>query len=138
MWLAYIGKELSQILRLNQSFVGNLFIGFVTTLPEITVSIAALLIGAKEIAVANMLGSNLFNMTIIFADDILYRKAPILGAVSGGHVRSTCVVMAMTAIVILAMATKPKKKFLNVSWYVPIIFLIFLFGAYVNFYMGLK
>lgn len=133
IWLAYIGRELSGMLRLNESFVGNLFLGFVTTLPEITVSIAALLIGAKEIAVANMFGSNLFNMTIIFADDILYRKAPILQVVSEDHLRSAYIVMAMTAVIILAMVTKPKRKFFNVSWYVPVIFIIFLLGAYINF-----
>ncbi len=136
IWLAYIGRELSEVLRLSQSFTGNLFIGFVTTLPEITVSIAALFIGAKEIAVANMLGSNLFNMTIIFADDILYRKAPILQAISPRHVWSACVVVAMTAVIILAMVTGPRRKFFNISWYVPALFILFLLGAYMNFTIG--
>ena len=138
IWLAYIGKELSHVLGLNTSFVGNLFIGFATTLPEITVSIAALAIGAKEIAVANMLGSNLFNTTIIFVDDILYRKAPILQVTSPNHVWSASIVMAMTAIIIIAMATKPRNKLLNISWYTPVLIIIFLLGAYINFRMGLK
>jgi cation:H+ antiporter len=135
IWLAYIGKEISGILRLDQSFVGSLFLGLVTTLPEITVSIAALMIGAKEIAVANMLGSNLFNMTIIFADDIFYRKAPILEAVSTKHLWQASVVMAMTAVIILAMVIKGKRKFFNISWYAPVLFVIFLLGAYVSFQM---
>ena len=133
IWLAYIGKELSVLLRLDESFVGTLFMGLATTLPEITVSIAALLIGAKEIAIANMLGSNLFNMTIIFIDDILYRKAPILSVVSPDHILQACAVMIMTAVVIIAMATKAKKKIFRVSWYVPLIFIIFILGAYFNF-----
>ena len=133
VWLAYIGKELTALLHLNESFVGTLLMGFVTTLPEITVSIAALFIGAREIAIANMFGSNLFNMTIIFVDDILYRRAPILQSVSMNHVWSACIVMAMTAVIILAMVTKPKRKFLGVSWYVPALFIIFLLGAYFNF-----
>ncbi|MGB2706051.1 MAG: hypothetical protein WBC74_04275, partial [Candidatus Omnitrophota bacterium] len=138
IWLAYIGKELSEIMGLNQSFVGSLFIGLATTLPEITVSVTALLIGAREIAVANMLGSNLFNMVIIFTNDILYRKAPILEAASPDHAWQAFSVMAMTAAVILAMATKQKKKFLNISWYVPVLFIIFLVGAYFNFMGGGK
>jgi len=133
VWLAYIGEELSVIFSLNESFVGSLFLGFVTTLPEITVSVAALLMGFREIAIANMLGSNLFNMTIIFVDDILYKKAPILKAVSPGHVTSAVVVMAMTAVVILAMVTGKGKKILRISWYVPVLFIIFLLGAYLNF-----
>lgn len=136
VWLAYIGKELCSVFDLSESFTGNLLIGFVTTLPEITVSIAALFIGAKEIAVANMLGSNLFNMTIIFADDILYKKAPILQVVSQGHVRSACVVMAMTILVILAIQARSRRKFFNISWYVPGLFILFLLGAYINFIRG--
>jgi len=132
IWLAYIGKELSVILRLEESFVGSLLLGFATTLPEITVSIAALAIGAREIAVANMLGSNLFNTTIIFVDDVLYRKGPILEAVSADQILQASVVMAMTAVVIVAMITKPRRKIFNVSWYVPVLFVIFLAGAYLN------
>jgi len=135
IWLAYIGKDISQALNLEESFVGSLFIGLITTLPEITVSIAALLIGAKEIAVANMLGSNLFNMTIIFVDDIFYRKAPILESVSTRHVLQGCCVMVMTAVIILAMVTKTKRKFFNMSWYAPVLAAIFLLGAYLGFYL---
>ncbi len=138
IWLAYIGKELSVLMGLSQSFVGTLFIGLATTLPEITVSIAALAIGAKEIAVANMLGSNLFNTTIIFIDDIFYRKGPILADISSGHLAQAFTVMAMTAIVIIAMAQKPKRKFLRMGWYVPVLIALFIVGAYVNFMMGAK
>ena len=135
IWLAYIGKELSTVFHLGESFVGSLFLGLTTTLPEITVSVAALLMGAKEIAIANMIGSNLFNMTIIFVDDMLYAKAPILEAVSGAHVWQGCIVMAMTAIVIIAMVTKVKRKFFNVSWYTPALVIIFLLGTYISFQM---
>lgn len=134
IWLAYIGKELSEVLALNMSFVGSLILGLTTTLPEITVSIAALAIGAKEIAVANMLGSNLFNMVIIFSNDIFYRKGPILEAVSTKHISQAFVVMAMTAVIILALAVRSKRKFFNISWYAPVIVIIFLAGAYINFH----
>ena len=138
IWLAYIGKEMSIKLNLGESFIGSLFLGFVTTLPEITVSVAALFIGAKEIAIANMFGSNLFNIAIIFIDDIFYRKAPILKVVSKDNILMACVVMAMTALVIVAMATKAKKKIFGISWYVPLLLAIFLFGAYLSFTMGVK
>ncbi|MCQ9207350.1 MAG: hypothetical protein NG740_05705 [Omnitrophica bacterium] len=135
IWLAYIGKEMSGVLGLGDSFVGTLFLGLTTTLPEITVSIAAILIGAKEIAIANMLGSNLFNMAIIFVDDVFYRKSPILSSVSPSHLYQAGVVVVMTAVIILAIATKPKKKFFNVSWYTPVLIFVFLIGALISFRM---
>jgi len=134
IWLAYIGEDLARLLSLGQNFVGSLFLGFATTLPEITVSVAALRIGAKELAVANMLGSNLFNMAIIFINDALYRKAPIFNFLSQQHIFTGFIVMLMTVIVCTGLILKPKKKTkLGLSNYAIALTAVFILGAYVNF-----
>ena len=139
IWLAYIGTDLAQLLGLGQNFVGSLFISFTTTLPEITVSVAALRIGAKELAVANMFGSNLFNMSIIFINDVLYRKAPIFTAISQQHIFIAFVVIFMTAIVCAGLVLKPKKKTkLGLSNYAIGLIIVFILGAYINFILGAK
>jgi cation:H+ antiporter len=137
IWLAYIGEELAQILSLGQNFVGSLFLGFATTLPEITVSVAALRIGAKELAVANMLGSNLFNMSIIFLNDVLYRKAPIFNVLSQQHIFTALIVILMTIIVCVGLIMKPNKKaVLRLSNYAVALIITFIIGAYINFILG--
>lgn len=139
IWLAYIGNDLAKALKLNSSFIGNLFLGFTTTLPEIVVSIAALRLGAKEMAVANLLGSNLFNVTIFFINDLLYRKEAIFATLSLSHLFTCFEVIAMTLVVILAMILKPKKKTaLNLSWFTIILVVIFIIGAYINFATAIK
>lgn len=139
IWLSYIGRDLAEALRLNQNFIGSLFLGFTTTLPEITVSVAALRLGAKELAVANMFGSNLFNTAIIFINDVLYRKAPIFNALSQQHIFTAFVVVFMTAIVITGLILKPKKKTkLGLSNYAIGLIIVFILGAYINFILGVK
>ena len=139
IWLAYIGDDLSRLLGLNQNFIGSLFLGFATTLPEITVSIAAIRLGAKELAVANMLGSNLFNMAIIFINDVFYRKAPIFEVLSQQHIFTAFIVVLMTATVIASLILKPKKKSIfGLSAYSIILIAIFIAGAYINFILGNK
>ena len=139
IWLAYIGEDLAQFLSLGQNFIGSLFLGFATTLPEITVSVAALRIGAKELAVANMLGSNLFNMAIIFLNDIFYRKAPIFKVISQQHIFTAFIVMLMTITVIVGLILKPKKKIrFGLSVYSIMLITIFIVGAYINFLLGNK
>jgi cation:H+ antiporter len=134
IWLAYIGDELAQNLAWQRNFVGSLFLGLVTTLPEITVSVAALYLGAKELAVANMLGSNLFNMSIIFINDALYKKAHIFKVISENHLFSGFVVILMTAIIIAGLILKPKdKKRWRLSSYSIALILVFIIGAYINF-----
>lgn len=137
IWLAYIGNELSKTLSLDQSFVGSLFLGFTTTLPEITVSIAALRLGAKEMAVANMVGSNFFNMVIIFINDALYRKAPIFTMLSQQHIFTAFIVIVMTAIVGAGLILKPKNKTrIGLSGYALALIIVFILGNYINFLIG--
>lgn len=137
IWLSYIGRDLAEFLRLNQNFIGSLFLGFATTLPEITVSVAALRLGAKELAVANMFGSNLFNTAIIFINDVLYRKAPIFNVLSQQHIFTAFIVLFMTAIVSAGLILKPKKKTkLGLSNYAIGLIVVFIIGAYVNFILG--
>lgn len=139
IWLSYIGDELAKNLGWQRNFVGNLFLGFATTLPEITVSIAALYLGAKELAVANMLGSNLFNMSIIFINDLFYKKARIFEAVSQEHLFVGFVVILMTAIIITGLILKPKdKRIFGLSNYSVGLILAFLLGAYINFVLGIR
>lgn len=133
IWLAYIGDDLARLFGLERNFIGSIFLGFATTLPEMTVSISALRLGARELAVANMLGSNLFNMNIIFFNDCLYRKAPIFEVLSGQHLFTALVVLLMTLTMIAGLILKPKKKaFLNLSAYAIVLIVIFFAGAFIS------
>jgi len=134
VWLALVGEEIAETTGLGRSFVGSLFLGFSTTLPEITVSFSALRIGAVDICVANMLGSNLFNMTIIGIDDVFYAKRPILDAVSQNHILTALVVLLMTGIVIVGLVSRPRRKtWLGAAWHSLALIAVFLVGAYANF-----
>ena len=139
IWLAYIGDDLSRFLGLERNFVGSLFLGFATTLPEITVSIAAIRLGANELAVANMLGSNLFNVAIIFINDALYRKASIFTAISQEHIFTIFTVILMTLIIIAGLILKPKKKTKSgLSVYSIGLIAVFMISAYINFILSNK
>jgi len=135
IWLAFIGDEIAQVHGWRQSFVGSLFLAFTTTLPEITVSFAAMRIGANDMAVANMIGSNLFNMTIIPIDDLLYLKGPILAAVSESHLVTACTVILMTTLFIAGLHFKP-GRFFRLNWWNSSLILLFFLGAYFSFILS--
>ena len=135
IWLAFIGNEIAQVHGWGQSFVRSLFLAFSTTLPEITVSFAAMRIGANDMAVANMIGSNLFNMTIISIDDLLYLKGPVLVSVSQGNSVTALAVMLMTILFIAGLRYKP-RRYHRLSWYNGAMILLFLLGAYFSFTMA--
>jgi len=134
-WLAVIGEEIATVTGLGESFVGTLLIGFSTTLPEITVSFAALRLGAVDMAVANMIGSNLFNMAIIPIDDLLYAPGPLLDAVSTSHLFTAGIVIVMTGVFIAGLHFRPKRYF-RVSWCSLALIALFLLQAYLSYTMS--
>jgi len=135
IWLATIGDEIAVATGWGQSFVGSLFLAFTTTLPEITVSFTALRIGAIDMAVANLIGSNLFNLTIIPIIDIIYTRGPILADVSESNVITAAAVTVMTVLFIAAFRIRA-KRILRLSWFNISIIILFLLSAYMSFTLG--
>lgn len=135
IWLATIGEEISRVTGWGHSFVGSLFLAFTTTLPEITVSFAAMRIGAVDMAVANMIGSNLFNLTIIPVIDLIYGKEPILAQVSESHLFTAGAVILMSLLFLAGLRFKPARYF-RLSWFNVTLIILFLVSVYLSFVMA--
>lgn len=115
--LPFLGERLALVTGLGTSFVGGAFIGLTTSLPELVISIAAVRIGAADLAMANLLGSNLFNILVVAVDDLFYTKGPLLADVSQVHALSAFMALVGTGIVIVALAyRRMRKTFLRISW----------------------
>jgi len=132
IWLATIGEEIALITGWGESLVGSLFLAFTTTLPEFTVSLAAMRIGAVDMAVANIIGSNLFNMTIVSFDDLIYTRGPILAHVATKNIIIAGAAILLTALFIVGFRLKAKKRF-RLSWWNLSLIALFLIGFYLNF-----
>ena len=130
IWLPYIGEQLAGAMQWQQSFVGSLFIALATTLPEITVTVAALKLGALDLAVSNLLGSNLFNLLILAIDDVFYLKGPILSHVSVVHAVSAFSMVMMNGVVVVGLLYRPKGRvFRTVGWSSMVLLTIYLVNA---------
>jgi cation:H+ antiporter len=111
-YLPSIGEEIGRITGWGQSFIGSSFIAIATSLPEITVSVAAARMGAFDMAVANLLGSNLFNLVILALTDFCYVKAPLLRDCSPANALPALAAMISMAIVIIGLTYRSEKKIL--------------------------
>ena len=133
-WLAFVGRDIAEATGWAQSFVGSLFVACTTSLPELSVSYAALRLGAVDMCVANVIGSNLFNMSIIGVDDLFYRTGPILASVSEGHALTGLFALAMTCVLMIGLLWRSQHKTrLRFSWYAPVLAGLYVLAAYVSF-----
>lgn len=131
MWLPKIGEELAHQLGWANSFVGTLFLAGTTSFPELVVAITAWRIGAKDMAIANIIGSNIFDLLIIAINDIFYRKGSFLADVSFSHLFTGIIsIMMMGIVVIGVVANKNKKTFGIVNWDGLLIIILFFAGLF--------
>ncbi len=137
-WLATVGDEIASVTGLDTTFVGSLFLAVTTSLPELVVAFAALRIGAVDMAIADVLGSNIFNIGIgVACYDLFYGSASIFSAASQTHIITTATVVLMSLIVIAGLILRTKRKTLvAMSWYAPLLLGVYVTGAYFIFRMG--
>jgi cation:H+ antiporter len=97
--VALAAREIAAGTGLGEAFVGIALVAIATSLPELVVSIAAIRIGAHDLAVGNLFGSNAANMAALLFVDLAYRPGPVLAAVDSG-----VVVAGVCAILLMALA----------------------------------
>jgi cation:H+ antiporter len=137
LWLPYVGRDIAQAMAWQETFVGTLFVAFATTLPEIVVTVSALRIGALDLAVSNLLGSNLFNLVIIAIDDTVYLKGPLLSFVSPLHAVSALSVVMMSGVAVVGLFYRPRERlFRTVGWTSLLLLSLYLLNAFFLYLYG--
>lgn len=136
-WLPFIGIDIAQAMGWHKTFVGTLFVAAATSLPELVVTIAAVRIGAVDMAIANLLGSNLFNVAILAADDAAFLPGPLLSHVSPMHAVSAASASVMTGLVVVALLYRPRARvFRTVGWASLGLLTVYLLNAYFLYLHG--
>jgi cation:H+ antiporter len=124
--LPHFAEGIANQTGLGKSFVGTLFLAVSTSLPEIAVSIAAIRLGLGEMAVGNLLGSNIFNIFILFIDDVFYRKGILLKDASDVHLISVFAVILMSVVVIIGFIFPFHRKRIIMGWDTLAILIIYI------------
>ncbi|SNX61126.1 cation:H+ antiporter [Nitrosomonas ureae] len=137
IYLPFAGAQLAEVVGWHNTFVGTLFIAGITSLPELAVSIAALRMGALDMAIANLLGSNLFNILILALEDIIFIAGPLLTFTSPLHAFSALSAVIMSGIVIVGLVYRPNTRlFISIGWISLSLFTLYLLNTYVFYLHG--
>ena len=130
IWLPFIAKDLATAMAWEQSFVGTLLVAAITSAPEVAVTVAALRMGAVDLAIGNLFGSNLFNIAILAIDDLVYLPGPLFADVSTVHAASAFSAMMMSGLAVVGLVLRPASRiFRTVSWISLLLLIIYLINA---------
>jgi len=94
----------------SKTAVGTLLGGFTTSFPELAATIAAVRMGALDLAVGNIFGSSAFNMFVLLPVDLAYRRGPLLASVDGTHAISAQFAMLALALGILGILARAARR----------------------------
>ncbi len=128
-WLPFVGIEIAGVMGWGTTFVGTLVIAGATSLPELVVTLSALRLGALDMAIANLLGSNLFDKMVIAIDDFAYAKGPLLSVVSPVHAVTAFAAVIMSGIVIVSLLYRPASRFRGTIGWTSLSLLIIYFAS---------
>jgi len=107
---AWSAEGIAEATGLGSSFVGTFLVGFATSLPELVTSITAVRMGAFNLVVGNLYGSNIFNMVIFFAMDLAHPGGNIFGALEPVHALTGMFAVVLMAIGLAAMVYRAERR----------------------------
>lgn len=132
-WLPFIGNEIVSVMGWGKTFVSVLFLALATTLPEMTVSVSALRLGAIGMSIGNLVGSNVFNIAVLFIADIFYRPGSILADVSPNMLYPALFGTILLFIVYVSLKKQITNRLPSLCiflMYIASLFVLYLLGIF--------
>lgn len=125
-WIVDGGMEIARMLNISENLVGLTLVAIGTSLPELATSVVAALKNESDIAIGNVVGSNIFNLFFILGVSATITPIPF-----NPEINNVDVLMVGIASVLLFMAVSVDKKAVMQKWN-GYSFLLF-YAAYIGF-----
>lgn len=128
--LSTYADVLSEKTSLGGMLIGTIFLAGATSLPEVTTSLTAIGLNNPDLAVGNVLGSNLFNLLIIASFDLYFRKKQIFKGASQSNLNTVYLGMFLTFVIFLALTFKLPYSVFGIGLDSILLLAIYAIGMY--------
>lgn len=131
-------SQISDITGLGTTFIGTTLVAIVTSLPELVTTMAALKIGASDMAIGNLFGSNIFNMFAVGIADLFYPQGSFLSIIDPTFLLVGMLGLLMTGLGLIGNLARLKRKI----WFLEIdslaLILAYLIGMVLLYFRGIS
>ncbi|MEO5864708.1 MAG: sodium:calcium antiporter [Nitrospiraceae bacterium] len=114
-FLAGSANAIAEQSGISSTFIGTTLLGITTSLPELVTAIAAVRLGAFDLAVGNLFGSNAFNMAAFFFVDTAYLREPLFNAVSDTHAMTALLSILLMSTALMGIMYRVERRFLLIE-----------------------
>lgn len=101
--LSTYADVISEKTAVGGMLIGSMLLAGATSLPEITTSYTSIMLNNPDLAVGNILGSNVFNLVILAFLDLYFRGAQFFEKVWVQHRYTACLGICLTLIILISL-----------------------------------
>jgi cation:H+ antiporter len=128
---------IAEVTGLGTSFIGTTLVAVVTSLPELVTTLAALKLGADDMAIGNLFGSNMFNMFALGLTDLFFLQGRFLSVIDPAFLLVSVIGLIMTIMGLVGNLARIERRL----WFLEVdalaLLLVYAFGLWLLFTRGM-
>jgi cation:H+ antiporter len=128
---------IAEITGLGTTFVGTTLVALVTSLPEFVTTFAAVRMGADDMAIGNLFGSNMFNMMALGLTDIFYLQGRFLGVIDPAFLLVGMLGLLMTGLGLIGNLARLERRVFYIEIDALALILLYFTGLWLLFTRGI-
>ncbi|MGO4886944.1 sodium:calcium antiporter [Anaerobacillus sp. MEB173] len=126
--LSTYADVISEKTAVGGMLIGAMLLAGATSLPEITTSYTSIMLDSPDLAVGNLIGSNMFNLLILAALDLYFRKEQVYDKVWIQHRYTAIIGIALSALILFSLRNAPMYSYLGIGLDTFLMLLIYIAG----------
>ncbi len=103
--------QIAEITGIGTTFIGTVLVAFVTSMPEMVTTFAAIQIGENDMAIGNLYGSNMFNIFALGLTDLFLKSGRFMDVIDPRFLLVGMTGLLMTCMGIIGNLAKIEKRF---------------------------
>ncbi len=135
-FITFVVNDIANDYNLSSSFVGAMFLGIATGLPEMTAVFTLVRLKNYEAALGNIVGSNIFNFTIIGVIDFVNYDCDIFNVLQIPETKENIFLLLILGLInsiILMLALYRGERVRRRLYVIPSILIVALYFVYIIF-----
>ena len=136
-WMVRSSSEIAEITGLGTTFIGTTLVALVTSLPEMVTTIAAVRLGAPDMAIGNLFGSNLFNMFALGLTDLFFLDGHFISIIDPAFLLIGMLGLLMTGMALIGNLARLEKRILFVELDALALMIVYFAGLWFLYSRGM-
>jgi cation:H+ antiporter len=128
--LTFSVEQIAETTGLATGFLGVVAVALVTTMPEASTTVAAVRLGATDLAVGGLYGSCAFNVLILAVADPFYRQGVLVSTLETGHLAAGLVAVLLMALGLSQILLRGRYRYAPVAPVLVVMGLVYVGGLF--------